>query len=144
MLKRTISVYNQLTKNYNQWLRLLIVIALLFLSALQSYLANQRLLLAIPLLFLGVGVLLLLLKWPQLGLFAVIGSIFIPFNSPSNINATLVLIGVLLGLWLLDMVVHQRQIKLLASPTLRPLLALIFVTVLAFGMGQIPWYPFAL
>ncbi|MFQ5577513.1 MAG: O-antigen ligase family protein [Anaerolineae bacterium] len=89
------------------------------------------------------GLVLVFLQRPPLGLLALVGTIIIPVNGPSNVNATMVLVALLLGLWLFDMMVRQRQIRLAPSAPIRPLLALVIVPVLAFGMGQLPWYTFA-
>lgn len=127
-----------------QMRRLLIVGELLLISAL-AYMASQRQLQLILLLPFGIGVLLALLRWPSLGLLlASIVGLVIPFLGPSGLNATMILIGLLLGLWLLDMLVIQRQIQLVPSRTVLPLLSFLIVAFISFGMGQLPWLNFAL
>jgi O-antigen ligase len=124
-------------------LRLLIIVGVLALSAALAYIGNTRLLQLTLVLPIGIGVVLLLIRWPPLGLVALVGSIVIPINGPSNSNATMGLAGLLLGLWIMDMMVRQRKIQLPSSLPIRPLLALIVVASLAFGVGQLPWYTFA-
>jgi hypothetical protein len=83
------------------------------------------------------------MRWPPLGLVALIGTILIPFDGPSGLNATMVLIALLLGLWLLDMMMRQREIRLVSSKTVWPLLALVVMASFSFGVGQLPWFTFA-
>ena len=130
-------------ENTQRWLRPLIIASVLLLSATLAFNVSPRLLILIPGLLLGIGVVLLFIRWPPLGLIALIGSIPIPINGPSGSNVTMALVAVLLVLWLLDMMVRQREIKLPPSAPIRPLLILVLVAILAFGVGQLPWYTFA-
>jgi O-antigen ligase len=133
-----------LAQNSRRWLPPLIIANVLLLSALLAFIAPPpRLLILVPVLLFGIGAVLIFIRWPPLGLMALIGSIIIPYSGPSNFNASMVLAALLLGLWLLDMLVRQREIKLIASPPVGPSLALILVALLAFGVGQLPWYTFA-
>ncbi|MDH3675824.1 MAG: hypothetical protein OES12_10040, partial [Anaerolineae bacterium] len=91
----------------------------------------------------AVGVILAFMRWPALGLIAVIGAIIIPFNGPSKSNATMALVGLLLGLWLTNMMIVRREIKLVPSRANLPLVIFVFIAGLAFGLGQLPWYTFA-
>jgi O-antigen ligase len=130
--------------NIHIWLRFIVIAGVLLVSlALPFVISSQRNLMVLIGLPFGIGAVLLFMRWPPLGLLALIGSIIIPFNGPSNSNATLAAAGLLLGLWLSDMMVIQRKIQLPASLPIRPLLALIVVACLAFGLGQLPWYTFA-
>jgi hypothetical protein len=93
---------------------------------------------------LAVGAILLFLKWPPLGLIAtVLGGMLIPFRGPSNLNIGMIIVALLLGLWLLEMILHRRKIALVPSATTLPLIALIVVGLLSFGFGQLPWFIFA-
>jgi hypothetical protein len=125
------------------WLRPLIVIGVLLISAGLAFEVSPRYLILILGLVPAVGVILAFMRWPALGLIAVIGSVTISFRGPSNSNATMLLVGLLLGLWLTNMMVVQREIKLVPSRTILPLLIFVSVAVLAFGIGQLPWYTFA-
>lgn len=130
-------------QNITKWFPPLVIIGVLLLSAMLPFKLSQRHLVFLIVVLMAVGGGTLLLRWPPLGLVAVIGSIIITFNGPSNSNATMALVGFLLGLWLLDMMIIQREIKLLPSKTILPLLIFVAVAILAFGMGQLPWYTFA-
>jgi O-antigen ligase len=133
-----------LLQNSRFWLRPIMVIVVLLLSVLLAFKAPPRLLILIPVLLLGIGVVLLFLRWPPLGLVALIGTIIIPYSGPSNSNASMVFVALLLGLWLLNVLVRQREIKLVNSKSVLPALVLVLVALLAFGVGQLPWYTFTL
>ncbi len=47
------------------------------------------------------------------------------------------------GVWLVDTIFNQRPLGLTASRTYYPLIGLALISLLAFGVGQLPWYPFA-
>lgn len=131
------------TRNSKLFSRAIIFISLLIFIIFVTQIIPERYWGLIPVFIIGIGGLLAIMRQPPLGLVALIGTIIIPINGPSNSNATLALVATLLGLWLLDMVVRQRKLQLLASPAIKPLLALIIVAVLAFGVGQLPWFNFA-
>jgi hypothetical protein len=126
----------------NLWLRPLVVIGVLLLSIGLGYKARPDHLKLIPGLIIGIGMVLIFMRWPPTGLIAIIGSIAIIFNGPSNSNATMALVALLFGLWLIGMIL-QREVKLVPRGTIWPLLSLVFVASLAFGVGQLPWYTFA-
>jgi hypothetical protein len=132
-----------LGQQLHRWLQPLIIGGLLLVSAVAAYKGSPRYLLLILVLPVGVGAVLAFMRWPALGLVAIIGTIIIPINGPSNANATMALVALLSGLWILDMMVRQRKIQLPSSLPIRPLLALVLVAVLSFGFGQLPWYTFA-
>jgi hypothetical protein len=126
-------------------LRSLLVAGELLLIAALAFMASQRQLTLVLFLPLGVGLILALLRWPSLGLIiASLAGMVVPFLGPSGLNVTMVLIALLLGLWLLEIMVHQRQIQLASSRTFWPLLSLLVVAVISFGLGQLPWLSFAL
>jgi hypothetical protein len=94
------------------------------------------------------GATLVLLRWPALGVLAlIVGSLVVPFEigtgSNTSINITIILIPFLIGLWILDMVARQREIRILYSRTFKPLGALIVAAIISFIVGQLPWFTFA-
>ena len=123
---------------------LLVISELLLISAL-AFIASQRHLALILFLPLGVGLVLTFLRWPSIGLIvASLAGIVVPFLGPSGLNATMILVALLLGLWLLDMIVRRRQIQLAPSRTIWPLLSLLIISIISFVVGQLPWLTFAL
>ena len=126
-------------------LRPLLIVGELLLMAAVALMASQRQLTLILFLPLGIGLVLTFLHWPSLGLIvASVSGLVVPFLGPSGLNATMILVALLLGLWLLDMVVHRHQIHLAPSRTVWPLLAFLVVALISFGIGQLPWLTFAL
>jgi hypothetical protein len=125
----------------------LAMITLALMGAILSplFAASGRLGLLIPGAILGVAGVVIVAKWRILGLIALpIASLMVRFaigtGSQTGINAAVILLCLLLGLWLLDMIARERQIRLL---TYRPVVAsLVFgvVAIAAFGFGQLPWY----
>ena len=126
------------------WLRHLLIIGqLLFIAAL-AFRASQRQLTLIIFLVIGVGVILAFLRWPSLRFIVTcVAGMVVPYNGPSGLNITVILVAFLLGLWLLDMIVRQGHIRLVPSRTVWPLLAFLVIAFLSFGVGQLNWLPFA-
>ncbi len=131
----------RLLKDRLFWRQAIIVSGVLAAGALLPLGLPPRFHIAIiglPILAAGV---LLLLHYPSLGLVALIAaSLVVRFSVPAIGLPAVFLIG-LSVLWVFDMVVRRRRIMLIPSPTILPLLFLIATTILAFIMGQLPWYP---
>ncbi|MEW6401030.1 MAG: O-antigen ligase family protein, partial [Chloroflexota bacterium] len=126
-------------------LRSLFAVGELLLIAALAFMASQRQLMLVLLLALGVGPVLAVLRWPSLGLvLASVAGLVVPYLGPSGLNATMILIGLLLGLWLLNMMVSPHQIQFARSRTVWPLLSFLVVAVISFVVGQLPWFAFAL
>jgi hypothetical protein len=126
-------------------LRPLLIISQLLLVAALAFVASQRQLTLVLLLPFGVGLVLTFLRWPSLGLIvASVAGLVVPFSGPSGLNVTMLLIALLLGLWLLDMMIRKRETQVAPSRTVWPLLAFLVVAAFSFGVGQLPWYAFAL
>jgi O-antigen ligase len=124
-------------------LRWLVILGVLLVSLALGYLNSSTLIMAaiaLPIIIAGA---LALIRWPQLGLIALVGSIAIPINGPSNSNLTMVLAVVLLALWISEMMLRQHRIALMPSYTFPPLFALLLVATASFGFGQLNWYQFA-
>src|SRR3990172_342561 len=93
------------------WLRTLLPISLLLINAALASMVSQRRLMLLPYLILGVGAVLIFLRWPPLGLIvALLAGAVVPFFGPSGLNITMILVSLLLGLWLLDMVVDRKSV----------------------------------
>jgi len=107
-------------------------------------LVRDPLVLMIPAL---AGVMLLLFR-PQLGLLALIaGSLVVPFKigtgTGTSINSAVLLVGVLSGLWLFRMIAHDRQITIVRSRPILPVIVLVISAFVSFAIGQLPWSFFA-
>jgi hypothetical protein len=92
---------------------------------------------------LPVGVVGALLFWRQPALALVLtlqAGMIIPFYGPGGLNLTMIGIVVLIGLWLVGMVFEQRSIWFTSPETAKPALLFLLIVVLAFTVGQLPWY----
>ncbi|OGO13148.1 MAG: hypothetical protein A2Z66_02700 [Chloroflexi bacterium RBG_13_66_10] len=106
----------------------------------------QRRLIVLFLLPLAAAAVVALFRWPDLGFpLAVVVSLLVPFSiatgTQTGINASVLLVGMLVGMWLFDMIARRREIRLVASPVVSPLLALMAASVISLGFGQLPWLP---
>jgi O-antigen ligase len=124
-------------------LRLVVIMAVLGLS----YLLGQRPKFAIFIYLLAVAVpgALFLVRNPQVGLVGmVVSALVVPIaintGTESRVNAPMMVILALSGLWLLDMIARQGQIQFIRSRSLLALVAMIVVAILAFIGGQLPWF----
>jgi hypothetical protein len=127
------------------WLRPLLVIGVLLLSVALAFMASQSRLILALYLVLGLSLVLICVRWPILGLIlAALAGLVVRFVGPGGFNVTMILVALLLGLWLLDMVARRRQILLAPSRTVWPLLCLLLIAFVSFGVGQLPWFNFAL
>ncbi len=92
----------------------------------------------------GIGMFLVLTLQPNIGFILIfLSGIFIPFVGPSNLNAAILMAALMLGMWLLDMLVVKRKFEFLNSRALLPVFVFLVISVVSFGMGQIPWFIFA-
>jgi O-antigen ligase len=123
---------------------LLIIGVVLLLSIGLPLAASPRYVLLSLGLLLGIISILAFLRWPPLGLVALVYiALMAPSpNLPGGLNTPVLFLGLLVALWLLKMVAH-RHIKLVPSRTVQPVLALAGVAILAFGAGQLPWFLWA-
>jgi hypothetical protein len=136
-------LYDWFVQNPRLWLPLLIGIGALGASNVLGFSASQRQLMLVLGLLMGVGIVLIFLRYPPLGLIlTLIGGLFIPFSGPSGLNVAALGVALLLGLWLLDMLVRQRKIRLLSSRAVAPLLIFILISILSFSVGQLPWFTY--
>ena len=123
----------------------LLIVGQLLLIAVLAFMASQRELTLILFLPLVVSLVLAFMRWPTFGLIvASLAGVIVPYRGPSGLNVTMILVALLLGLWLLDMVVRKGQIQLAPSRAVFPLLAFIVMGFFSLGVGQLPWYAFAL
>ncbi|NJC94765.1 MAG: hypothetical protein C3F07_06695 [Anaerolineales bacterium] len=127
-----------------QWIQFGIIATVLLASAVISYWGSMQIKMLIPALLGGIVMLLLLLKQINIGyILLMLAGIFVPFSGPGGINATVIVSAMLIGLWLMDMLVVKRQFRFVRSRALLPVIVFIVISVIAFGMGQLPWFLFA-
>ena len=138
-------IRQHLNENPHFLLRPLLVISELLLIAALAFMASQRQLTLVLILPLGIGMVLAFLRWPPLGLIvAPLAGMIVPFVGPSGLNVTMILVALLLGLWLLEAMVHHYKVQFSPSRTIWPLLCFVIIAFISFGVGQLNWLPFAL
>lgn len=127
-------------------LRVLIVAAVLAGSYYLGPRASQRYLILLIVAFVAPVAVQALARQPAWGPLAlIVASLLVPFaigtGTQTSLNATVLLLAFLTGLWLFDMLARQRVIRLVSSPPIRPLLLFAAVVMLAYLAGQLPWFP---
>jgi putative inorganic carbon (HCO3(-)) transporter len=92
----------------------------------------------------GIAVLITIRRYPDLGFILILlGGMFVPFSGPGGINASILAVILLVGLWIMDMLVVKRRFQFIRSRAIYPVFYFILVSIIAFVMGQIPWFVFA-
>jgi len=92
----------------------------------------------------GIAGFLALLRYPNLGFIMLFfGGMFVPFEGPGGFNASILTVILMVVLWLMDMFVVKRKFEFVKSRPIRPASYLLLVSILAFAIGQISWFPFA-
>jgi hypothetical protein len=93
---------------------------------------------------MGLAGVLFILREPNFGfVFLLLGAMFSSYSGPSGVNAAVFVIALMLVLWLMDMLVVKRKFEFINNRALLPVACFIVISLLAFGMGQIPWFIFA-
>jgi len=125
------------------WLRLAVVLGVLLVSFALGYKGSSDQLQYVLMGIAGVPVVFVFLRWPTLGIFGIIASgMLIKYTGPGGMNATVALVLLLVGLWVLDQLVFQNEIRIVISRTMPPLYALLVISFISFGMGQLPWFTY--
>jgi hypothetical protein len=139
-------VYLALWLNEERRLLLIRVAVVLAVVGLSYYLGRRPWYASyIYLLVVAVPGALLLLRQPQIGIAGlIVAALVVPLTlntgTESRINAPMMLIVALTGLWLFDMIINQGQIQFMRSRSLLALVALVVVAILAFIGGHLPWF----
>lgn len=140
---RTLSPWNRPPITRHQELRpqrraTQVIISLVLLASCAAGLRTSLFYLALP---AGVGLALLFLRRPLIGLLlALLGGMSLPLTGPGGVNLTLVGLLFLITLWLLNMFLVHGDLQFGVAPVTRPALLLLAIVTLAFVVGQIAWY----
>lgn len=136
-ITRTISISGQ-------WLRFGIITTVILASMVVSFWGSPVILSLLLVLLGGVAVVLALLRQPNLGFILIfLGGMFVKFTGPSGLNAATVMVAIMLGLWIMEMFVVQRNFQFVQSQTMIPIITFLVISTLAFLVSQIPWFVFA-
>ena len=125
-----------------------LVAAVLLLSVVPAFITNYTFLFLLLGACLGLGGLYFLFKWPALGVVLLVGSaIIVPFEigtgSQTNINAAMLLLAALLGLWFARMFIEERRFSFVPSRTVMPLVLMVISAMFSLLVGQLNWFPIA-
>lgn len=135
-------------QNSRRWIQV-VVIGLVFLLAVAiSFQFPPKRLPSVLLLILGAGGAYGMLRWPHLGLIALVPASLllrrgVGTGTSTEINAGVMLLMVLTGLFAFNLITRQPHVRLVISRPMVPLLALVLVATLAFGIGQLRWFVYA-
>jgi O-antigen ligase len=127
------------------WLRHLVVFGVLLVSvAIPLKLSTQRSILLVVLL-VGIGSIILFVRSPQLGIVTLVATgLLVPTpHLPGGFNAAVLQLALLVALWVLALIVRKHDAQTVHSRTMRPLFALLGISILAFIVGQLPWFRLA-
>lgn len=126
------------------WVRWAIIMAVLVGAAYLGPRASTLMILGL----LIIIFILVILHWPKAGLVALLVSSFliqyeIGTGTKTTISLSMLILVIMIGIWGVNMLVQQRQIRLYPSRVIPPLVGFAVVAVLAFLVGQLPWFNFA-
>ncbi len=126
------------------FLRLGIIIAAVVVSLVFAFRGPSMMLLlvvaAIPVVVVGVY---LLIRYPPMGFLLIIVISTVISRDVAPVGLIAMLLAGLTVLWIFDMMVRQREINIIKSPTITPLVLFSAVVVLSFVVGQLPWFSVA-
>ena len=142
------SINRELQKDPHRLVRMVIVSSVFLLSILIGLFIPFEYLIIPLILIVGSAGIFIYLRYPPIGLLALLfAALLISFEvgtgTGTGVNLVVALIPLLLGVWIADMVVRKRKFSFVISRPIYPLVALAFVSVLAFGVGQLPWFAYA-
>lgn len=127
-----------------QWVQFSIIVTIILMSTTIAYWASGVTLFWLAVLMVGLGVVIALIVQPNLGyLLILVTGMWLPIEGPSSVHAAVLVIALMLGLWIGDMVIVQRGFRIISSRVVLPVIVFMVISVIAFGMGQIPWFVFA-
>lgn len=127
-----------------KWIQYAIILAVVLISTAAAYWGSRIILIAVAGAVVGIAGFLALLSYPSLGFILLfLGGMFIPFAGPGGFNASILTVILMIALWVMDMFVVKRKFTIVKSRAIRPAFYLLLISIIAFAMGQIPWFVFA-
>lgn len=127
-----------------KWIQYGIILAVVLISTAAAYWGSRTILMALTASVVGIAGFIALLRYPNLGFILLfLGGMFVPFAGPGGFNASILTVILMTGLWFMDMFVVKRRFEFVKSRPIRPAVYMLLVSIIAFAMGQIPWFVFA-
>jgi hypothetical protein len=129
---------------HKTWLQYSVMTLAIGISVAAAYWGSVKILLLLVAMLGVVAAFFVTSQYRGLGvIFILLGGMFVPFSGPGGLNASILAVIFLMAVWIMDMFIVKRKFQFIRSRTLRPAFYFIIVSILAFGMGQIPWFVFA-
>lgn len=127
-----------------KWVQYAIILAVVLLSIGAAYWGTSTIMIVLVGVVVGLSGFIALLRYPNLGFILLfLGGMFIPFAGPGGFNASILTVILMVVLWFMDMFVVRRRFEFVRSRVMRPAVFMLIVSIIAFAMGQIPWFVFA-
>lgn len=121
----------------------LVIVATMLAAFVIAFWGTELVFLALLAGVMGVVGLLILIRQLKLGyILILLGGMFVPFAGPGGFNASILMVILICVLWLLDMFIVKREFKFATSRAIRPAIYMLAVCIVAFGLGQVPWFAF--
>jgi hypothetical protein len=145
---RISSIFLRFMQHPHQLMKFVIISGVIFLSSVVAFIFPTKYLGFFIALIIACGLLIIYLRVPAIGLLALIaGGMLVDFEigtgTSTSINLVVILLPMLIGIWFIDMLVRKRRVYFVPSRTNPPLVALVIVSILAFGIGQMTWFFYA-
>lgn len=135
--------FTWVTERTTEWLKLGTIMLVCLVSFALGYKGSVQQFTYVLFAIGGLLGVLVLLRWPELGILGIpLSGMFVQYVGPGGFNATMALVALLLVLWGLDLVIFRQEIRLAASATMAPVIAMMGAVTLSFGMGQLPWFSY--
>jgi len=127
-----------------RWIQYAIILTVVLVSVVTAYWGSRTIMLALIGAVVGIAGFLALLRYPNLGFIMLLfGGMYIPFAGPGGFNASILTIILMIGLWFMDMFIVKKRFDFVKSRPIRPAFYMLLVSIIAFALGQIPWFVFA-
>jgi hypothetical protein len=125
------------------WIRFGIVAFALLFSTVAAYWGSTKIHILLLALLWGIGGAIILVQQPNLGFILIfLGGMFVPFVGPSGLNAAVLMVAALIGLWFMDMFVLKRKFEFINNRVTFSAIVFLVISTISFGMGQISWFAF--
>lgn len=127
-----------------KWIQYGIILLTVLIAVASAYWGSRTILMVVAGTVIGIAGFLALLRYPNLGfILLLLGGMFVPVAGPGGFNASILTVILMIVLWIMDMFIVKRKFSFVKSRVIRPAGYMLLVSILAFAMGQIPWFAFA-
>jgi hypothetical protein len=135
-------------ENQLRLIKLFIISAVILFSAIAALVFPSNNLALVTVLIGAVGAAVIYLNYPPLGLIVLVAGAFLlnfelGTGSNTGLNIAVLMLPLMIGVWFLDVLVRKSIVQIYWSRTYIPLLVFVIICILAFAIGQLPWFLFA-